>query len=126
VTLELALAHVPMVVAYKVSRVEEQLRFFIKVPSIVLANLILGENVVPELIQWDCTPEKLALALKPLLADTPERRRQLTAFEQVDGLMSTGTETPSGRAARVVGEVIDRERSKSPIPAGGGEINSAG
>ncbi len=126
VTLELALAHVPMVVAYKVSRVEEQLRFFIKVLSIVLANLILGENVVPELIQWDCTPEKLALALKPLLADTPERRRQLTAFERVDGLMSTGTETPSGRAARVVGEVIDRECSKSPIPVRGGEINSAG
>ena len=36
VTLELALAGVPMVVAYKVSKVEEQLKYFIKVPSIVL------------------------------------------------------------------------------------------
>ena len=106
VTLELALSGVPMVVAYKVSKLEEQLKYFINVPSIVLTNLILGENVIPERVQWDCTPEKLAQALRPLCEDTPERRRQIEAFGRLDVLMSTGAEAPSERAARIVLETI--------------------
>ena len=103
VTLELALAGVPMVVGYKVSRLEEQLRFLIKVPSIVLANLILDEVVVPECVQWDCTPEKLAAALLPLARETPERLRQLAAFARLDGIMEAGAPTtPSDRAAAIV------------------------
>ncbi|MDB5511339.1 MAG: lpxB [Enterovirga sp.] len=103
VTLELALAGVPMVVAYKVSKLEEQLKYLIKVPSIVLANLILGENAVPERVQWDCTPAKMTEALLPLLRDGPERRRQLDAFARLDGIMETGAATtPSERAAAIV------------------------
>ena len=113
VTLELALSGVPMVVAYKVSKLEEQLKHFITVPSIVLTNLILSENVIPERIQWDCTPEKLAEALRPLCEDTPERRRQLEAFRRLDDLMSTGAEAPSERAARIVLETMG---AKQPIP----------
>ena len=111
VTLELALSGVPMVVAYKVSKLEEQLRHLIKVPSIVLANLILGENVIPERVQWDCTPEKLAEALLPLFGDTPERRNQLEAFSRLDGIMETGSSTtPSERAAEIVLAEIERAR----------------
>jgi lipid-A-disaccharide synthase len=106
VTLELALAGIPMVVAYKVSKLEEQVKHFIAVPSIVLPNLILGENAIPERIQWDCTPDKLAAALVPLLARTPERQAQLKAFARLDEVMSTGDETPSARAARIVAEVV--------------------
>jgi lipid-A-disaccharide synthase len=112
VTLELALSGVPMVVAYKVSKLEEQLKYLIKVPSIVLANLILGENAIPERIQWDCTPEKLAETLLPLLSDTPERRIQMEAFSRLDGIMETGgASTPSERAARIVMAEIDRVRT---------------
>jgi lipid-A-disaccharide synthase len=106
VTLELALAGVPMVVAYKVSKLEEQVKHLITVSSIVLPNLILGDNVIPELIQHDCTPEKLAAAFLPLLGNTPERARQLEAFARLDGLMATGDEAPSERAARIVCEVM--------------------
>lgn len=113
VTLELALSGVPMVVAYKVSKLEEQLKHLIRVPSFVLANLVLGESVVPEFIQYNCTPEKLAAALAPLLADTPERRRQLDAFARIDALTSTGEESPSERAARVVCEVMDSGGGKA-------------
>jgi lipid-A-disaccharide synthase len=106
VTLELAMAGVPMVVAYKVSKLEEQLGRFIIVPSFVLANLVLGENVIPEFMQADCVPDKLAAGLLPLLADTPERRRQLEALARMEGLMAIGEgETPSARAARIVAEV---------------------
>ena len=108
VTLELGLSGVPMVVAYRVSKPEEILKYLIKAPSIVLTNLVLGENVIPELIQWDCTPDKLAEALTPLLADTPERRRQIRAFHTLEEKMRIGDETPSERAARVVEEVLDK------------------
>jgi lipid-A-disaccharide synthase len=109
VTLELALSGVPMVMAYQVSKLEEQLGRFINVPSYVLANLVLGENVVPEFIQSDCTPEKLAPALAPLLRDTTERRRQIEAFARMDALMETGGDrAPSDRAAQIICELLDK------------------
>jgi lipid-A-disaccharide synthase len=106
VTLELGLSGVPMVVAYRVSKIEEVLKYLIKAPSIVLTNLVLGENVIPELIQWDCTPDKLADAFLPLLEDSPERQRQIAAFGKLDDLMRIGDEAPSERAARIVEEVL--------------------
>lgn len=102
-TLELAVAGVPMVAAYKVSLLEELIgRMFIRVHSYILANLVLGENVVPEFLQRDCTAEHLAEALLPLLGETPERQRQVEAFGRLDGLMDIGKAAPSDRAATVV------------------------
>lgn len=114
VTLELALAGVPLVVAYKVSLLEGQLRRFVKVPSFVLTNLILGENVVPERMQEDCTPDKLLAALRPLLADTLERRCQLEAFARLDQLLEVGSaHSPSERAAAIVASLAAKGRSRS-------------
>ena len=57
-----------MVTAYKISAVEAfAARRLIRVPSVILANLVLGENVVPEFLQDACTPERLAEALVPLI-----------------------------------------------------------
>ena len=75
VTLELALAQTPSVVAYKVDRLMANLRFLVKVPSVVLANLVLGKNVYPEYLQEACTAEALANALVPLLGGTEEEKR---------------------------------------------------
>jgi lipid-A-disaccharide synthase len=104
VTLELALAGVPMVVAYKVSRAEEFVaRRLIQVPSIVLPNLILGQNAMPEFVQADCTPERLADALRPLLEGGAVRDAQVEALARIDGLMRLpGEDTPSRAAARIV------------------------
>jgi lipid-A-disaccharide synthase len=102
-TLELALAGVPMVAAYKVSPVEEVVgRLLIQAPSAILANLVLGENVVPEFLQRDCTAERLAAALVPLLGDTPDRRRQSEAFSRLDDVMEIGKAKPSAHAASLV------------------------
>ena len=76
VTLELALAGVPMVGAYKVSLIEEQLKYLIKVPSILLPNLILGERSIPEKLQRDCNPAELGAALAAILRDGPQRQAQ--------------------------------------------------
>jgi lipid-A-disaccharide synthase len=105
VTLELALAGVPMIAAYKVTALEYLAvgRGILKrLPSIILANLLLGENVVPELLQHNCTAEKLAAALLPLFGDTPERRRQVEAFSRLDAIMEIGSSVPAMRAADVV------------------------
>jgi lipid-A-disaccharide synthase len=108
-TLELAVAGVPMVAAYKVDALEAWvIRRLVRVPSYILANLVLGQNVVPELVQEECTPDRLAEALAPLLGDTPERRRQVEAFATLDAIMEIGSRTPAARAADIVLDVARR------------------
>jgi lipid-A-disaccharide synthase len=103
VTLELALAGVPMVAAYIVSGLEALVaRRLVRVHSVVLANLVIGQNVVPELLQEDCTPARLAAALVPLIGDTPERRRQIEALSWLDTIMEIGSRAPAARAADIV------------------------
>jgi lipid-A-disaccharide synthase len=73
-----------------------------KTSSVILANLVIGENVIPEFMQRDATPEKLAPALRDVLEDTPQRRRQLEAFSRLDAIMATGGKPPSVQAADIV------------------------
>jgi lipid-A-disaccharide synthase len=103
VTLELALSGIPMVTAYRVGAVEAFiLRRAIRVSSVILANLVIGEEVIPEFLQEDCTPEKLAPALSALLDESDQRRRQVVAFARLDTIMSTGHKSPSVLAADIV------------------------
>ena len=106
VTLELALAHVPMAVGYRVGAIEGQIRHFVNVSSVVLANLIIGENVVPENIQGACNADQLSADLLPLLSDTEARRRQLKGFDRLDHLMAIEEGSPSVKAADVIARYI--------------------
>jgi lipid-A-disaccharide synthase len=111
VTLELALAGVPMVTAYRTGAIEAWILLrVINVSSVILANLVVGENVVPEFLQQDCTPEKLSGALRDVLEDSPLRRRQVEAFAKLDAIMSTGSATPSMRAADIVLAAMHKAR----------------
>jgi lipid-A-disaccharide synthase len=111
VTLELALAGVPMVTAYRAGSVEAWImRRAIDVKSVILANLVIGENVVPEFLQQDCVAEKLVPALRDILADSPLRRRQIEAFAKIDTIMSTGNQPPSVRAADIVLATMRKSR----------------
>lgn len=114
VTLELALAGVPMVTAYKAGSVEAWIiRRRITSSSVILANLVIGENVVPEFIQEDCTPEKLAASLQDVLGDTPMRRRQVEAMAKLDDIMGIGRASPSKAAADVVADVLNRRAGEA-------------
>jgi lipid-A-disaccharide synthase len=114
VTLELALAGVPMVVVYRVSKLEEQLKYFVHVPSIVLPNLILGENSIREFLQHDCEPAKLAAAMIPLIRGGIERDRQVTALQRLDSLMHLPQgEAPSDLAARIVLATAEQAQRRS-------------
>jgi lipid-A-disaccharide synthase len=112
VTLELALAAIPTAVAYRASWFTELIyRTIVRVPTIVLANLVLEDNVMPEFIQRDANPARLAAALAPLIGETSERGRQLAAFARLDAVMRIGTARPSEAAAEVVLDVARRGRS---------------
>ncbi len=111
VTLELALSGVPMVAAYRAGALEAWVVLrFVTVQSVILANLVVGENVVPEFVQDDCTADKLASALGEVLSDSPMRRRQQDAFARIDGVMSTGNQSPSVRAADIVLGMLRKSR----------------
>lgn len=102
-TLELALAGVPMVAFYRVSGWEAAIaRRVIRVPTVILANLVIGANVVPEFLQEDCTADKLAPAVAEVLCDGIGRRRQIEAFAGLDERMAVGNIAPSARAADIV------------------------
>ncbi|MBN9278503.1 MAG: lipid-A-disaccharide synthase [Hyphomicrobium sp.] len=102
VTLELALAGCPMIVAYRVDRLALLFRRLVRPPHFALANLVLGERAFPELMQESCVPEELAPALAALLTDTPERARQLEALARVPEAISTGTPPAIAAAMRVL------------------------
>ncbi len=112
-TLELALAGVPTVGAYRVAGWEAFLaRRLVKVPTVLLPNLILGERAVPELLQEEAGADRLAAALRPLILGGPEREAQLAAFTRLDQLMALEDgEEPSTRAARICLEILAAKTS---------------
>ena len=111
VTLELALSGIPMVTAYRTGSIEAFiLQRAIKVNSVILANLVIGENVIPEFLQQDCTAAKLAPALREIIEPSEARRKQVEAFAKLDAIMSTGNQPPSARAADIVLAEMRRSR----------------
>jgi len=116
VTLELALAGVPSVAAYRIPAIEglifravRRMHPVIKVRSIILANLVLGEWAIPEFVQTQCTAENLAAVLIDILADTPARARQIEAFKRLEAVLGAGSIAPSKRAAQAVLDLIARK-----------------
>ncbi len=115
VTLELALAGVPSVAAYRIPMLEGLLLDWIvrihpavRVRSVILANLVLKEFVIPEFLQSRCTAANVAPALADIIGDTPARARQIEAFKRLDGILGTGGMAPSARAAEAVLELLAR------------------
>jgi lipid-A-disaccharide synthase len=122
VTLELALAGIPTVAAYRLSFAEwsivRLLRRRSTLPSVILANLVLGENVIAEFLQSACTPDRLAEALLPLLSDSPQRQRQIEAFGRLDAIMAIGNAAPSDKAAAAVLDMAQRRGRRDAAALG--------
>lgn len=88
VTLEAALTHRAMVIAYKVAPLSFAIASrLVRVRHIGLPNILCGEPVVPEFLQDDATPENLAQAVVNLLSDEPVRRAVERRFERLHGEM---------------------------------------
>jgi lipid-A-disaccharide synthase len=120
VTLELALAGVPSVAAYRIPalegmifRVMRRIHPVVKIRSVILTNLVLGEFAIPEFLQSDCTAENLAVALTDILGDTPSRQRQIEAFKRLESIMGASGVGPSKRAAQAVLDLVERRSAIS-------------
>jgi lipid-A-disaccharide synthase len=110
-TLELALAGVPMAVTYRVNPITAAIaRRLIRVKHVAMVNLLAGRAVVPELLQQDCTPEKLAATVQMLLGDPAVAAAQRTAFRSVMAGLAPPQGRPSDAAAAEVLRVLDQLR----------------
>ncbi len=84
VALECMLAKCPMVVGYKMKAFTFWLaKKLIKTPYVSLPNILAGKEIVPELLQHDCTPENIANHIVPLLkSDNSELKATFLALHK--------------------------------------------
>ncbi|HUA76591.1 MAG TPA: lipid-A-disaccharide synthase, partial [Acetobacteraceae bacterium] len=105
--LELAVAGAPMVIAYRLNPVTGFIAHrLVTVPHASLVNLLAGRDVVPELLQERCTPERLTAALGALLDDPAAAAAQRAAFGPVLASLAPAAGTPSEAAAAAVREMM--------------------
>ncbi|WP_266169387.1 lipid-A-disaccharide synthase [Dyella subtropica] len=120
-TLEAMLAKRPMVVGYRVSPVSYRIARALKMlktdvyalPNILARACGLGEHamLVPELMQDDCTPDKLAAATLALFHDSQRRGEIVAAFEQLHRALRGELEGQAGdHAAAAIADLIERPR----------------
>jgi lipid-A-disaccharide synthase len=106
-TVEAALLGAPMVVVYRLAPLTYLLgRRLVKVPHFAMANLIAGERVVPEVIQRELTPERVAAEVRALLDSSARRERMREGLAEVRRRL--GEPGASARAAAIVLAVARR------------------
>ncbi|MDR2723637.1 MAG: lipid-A-disaccharide synthase [Holosporaceae bacterium] len=92
VTLELARVGLPFVTIYKTSSITYLIvKFLIKIRDVCLINLLAKKNVVPELLQKDCTAENIFNCVEKIL-NTNESERQKNSFEEVIEILRSDPE----------------------------------
>ncbi len=108
-TLELALAGVPMAVAYRLNALTAFMaRRMIRVPHVAMVNLLAGRALVPELLQEDCTAETLSRMALALLQDPAQAEAQRGDFRAIMDSLRPPDGLPSEAAAREVLDVLDQ------------------
>ena len=104
-TLEAALCERSMVVVYRLSRLTYRIgRLLVKVPFYSIVNILAGKPVVPELIQSDFTPARVASQVEYLL-DHPQAREEMAAsLRAVKERLGPGGAV--GRAAEAIADLL--------------------
>jgi lipid-A-disaccharide synthase len=118
VALELAMAGLPAVVAYRLNPLTHWLlRRIVRVDYVHLVNLILEREAVPELIQQHCNPVRLAAEVERLLDEPATSEAQRQSCRQALQRLGLGDVSPSRRAAEVVLSVIAMRTPKPSLTA---------
>jgi lipid-A-disaccharide synthase len=120
-TVETALLGTPMVVVYRVSPLTYALGSrFVRVPHYAMINIIAEREVVPELMQGDFTPDRVAAETLALLNDPDRRSKMLSDLADVRRRLGRGG--ASDRAADAVAEALAARRG-DPAPPGGPDLD---
>ncbi|MCS6816703.1 MAG: lipid-A-disaccharide synthase [Blastocatellia bacterium] len=107
-TLEAALLGTPMIVVYRARAINYLLvRPLLHLDTFGMVNLLAGERIVPELIQWDLTPERLAGTMMELLADP--KRREIMQAHLAEVRKRLGEAGAARRAAEIIWRVLTAE-----------------
>ncbi len=114
VSTELALARVPMVIAYKIGWFTYALfRGLVEVPFISLVNLIEKRGVIPELVQEDCSGRDIAEEAHELLGSKAAAKRQVEGCQAALAAMGLGETPPSERAAQALLDIIEEKTASA-------------
>ena len=82
--LELAMAKIPTVVAYKVSSLTYNIaKHFVKIKNVTLPNIIAGKTIVPEFIQDKCNAQNLSKAVIKCIDDKKYRQKMIDGLDGV-------------------------------------------
>ncbi|MEN3791225.1 lipid-A-disaccharide synthase [Fulvimarina sp. MAC3] len=111
VSLELALAGIPMALAYRLDPIGYRFRHLITAWTAALPNFIAGHPLVPEHFHEIVRPEHLARRMERLLTDTPERRAQIEGFRDIREKM-TIERAPGEAAAEIVLDVMQKSERR--------------
>jgi lipid-A-disaccharide synthase len=107
-TLELALAGVPMAVTYRVNPISAAMaRRMIRIPHVAMVNLLAGRRLVPELLQHDCRPDRLAAMVMELLGSRDLAGAQRQGFAEVIARLAVTQGLPSDAAADEILALIE-------------------
>jgi len=110
-TLEVGLLGTPMIVLYRLARWSYVLaKLLVRLPNFAMVNLVLGREVVPELLQGEAEPERIAAEALRLLGDREARARVRAGLAELRPRLGEGG--ASARAARQVAEVLARARAR--------------
>jgi lipid-A-disaccharide synthase len=119
-TVEAAMMETPFVMVYRVTPFTYLLgRSTVKVPFFAMVNLIAGEQVVPELVQGDFTPERVTSEMSKIIPDGTQRQQMVEGLRRVKGKLrgeESGSTRPADRAAQAVLE-LRRKSGRSPALA---------
>lgn len=110
VSLELAIAGVPHVIAYQVNALTGWVaKRLIKIDTVTIVNLVLGRKLIPEFLQSRCKPKKIIPVLDELLGDSPARQEQKDGFDEACRLLGFGDRAPSEKAAEQILKIIAKK-----------------
>ncbi len=103
VALELAICHIPHIIAYKVSKLTAFIvGRIMKIQFVNLSNIMLGREIVPELLQQRCVCGNITHYIQELLQQGDLYQTQMEGFAKVKEILSSGEQTPSENAADVI------------------------
>jgi lipid-A-disaccharide synthase len=107
-TVQTAIHGVPMVVVYRLSPLTYALgKRFVRVSTYAMVNLIAGRKIVPELIQEECNPGRIATEIIRYLKDPPYTDRVRALLAEVRGRLGSGG--ASARAASAILRLARRD-----------------
>jgi lipid-A-disaccharide synthase len=110
VALELAMVDIPHIISYKLSKTSAWLaKHFLKIQFVNLSNILLGREIVPELLQENCNEEKILHYVDELLKKKDLYNRQMEGFSKVKEILGVGEQTPSANACDVIFDIINKK-----------------